>query len=321
MHFHTNLERSRPYNHKYRSTILLSQFKSIIIFILIFLLPTLTSAIGLNISPIKNTNSNQKKLSSLKNLQNCLSYETGQNDIIFLTINPIENLISQELNLKIIDSRGNILRNQHNLSKFNKMLELIINPNNNEVTSTIASEENNGEIDIRSNADTTQKERNFIHICFDNLYNDLSWSFQPKKYEIEIDINIKNDIKLTNYKIFKNYFSNFDNNHINQEENQQQQQPQEGSNSEFYKIQLNEELFDSKMSEISIELNNIQNKLIENDAILQDLLNQEFKLRDVNEEIFGSYNFISIFLCCFIFGCGILQLIIFKFTLKKKNIT
>ncbi|KAI5955265.1 hypothetical protein KGF54_001826 [Candida jiufengensis] len=308
MHFYSNNNSCRSYNNS-SSIRLLSQSKTITLFILLFLIPSITSAIGLTISPIKNIKSNQKKLSSLKNLQNCLSYEVESNDILFLSINPIENLPSQEINLKIMDSQGNILRNQPNLSKFNKVLEFIINSNNNEVTS-----ESDNELDIRSNTkiENQPKLRNFIHVCFDNLYNDLSWSFQPQDFEIEMDINIKNDIKLTNYKIYKNFFSNINTN------------TEEGSSSQeqdYNKIQINEEIFDSKMNSISLELNSMVDKLIESDLILQDLLNQEFKLRDVNEEIFSGYNFISVFLCLTIFICGLVQLVFFKCYLKRKNIT
>lgn len=77
------------------------------------LLLPFSHAIGLLVPPLKN---NQRP--SLDNLQQCLSYELGANDVLFLTIKSIEKLQSQDLNLLILDSVGNKLRDQPNLERF-----------------------------------------------------------------------------------------------------------------------------------------------------------------------------------------------------------
>lgn len=138
----------------------------------------------------------KNQLPSLDNLQQCLSYELGTNDVLFLTLKSIENLPSQDLNLLILDSMGNKLRDQSNLERFPSPIELIINPQG---------------VTDESDISSTLKDRGLVpsklvHICFYNTYNDLSWSFKPRTFEFEMNVNIKDDIRTTDYQMYKQFF-------------------------------------------------------------------------------------------------------------------
>ncbi|CAK9441298.1 uncharacterized protein LODBEIA_P51670 [Lodderomyces beijingensis] len=243
--------------------------------LLLLLQPPRVCAIGVQIEPLKNIAKNHNQKSSLSNLHNCVSYETAVRDIIFLTISEVANLPSQELNLLVLDNRGNVLLNQLNLGKFNRKLELIVSK----------SDERSG----------------LVHVCFDNLYNDLSWSFQPRAFEFQVSVNIKNDIQVTDYGIYKQYFSYMRSENDN-------------------KGEVDEKGFDVKMNMVQLDLDNIVEKLVKSYETTQELLEQEFKLRDTNEEIFTGYTLISIVLCWTIFIAGVVQLIYFQCYLRRKNV-
>ncbi|KAI5966119.1 hypothetical protein CANMA_003365 [Candida margitis] len=245
-------------------------------FLLTALLP-LSLAIGLLVPPLK-----KNQLPSLDNLQQCLSYELGTNEVLFLTIKSIEHLQSQDLNLLILDSMGNKLRDQPNLQKFSSPIELIINPQG-----VADDEEASAPLQDRDLAPSK-----LVHICFYNTFNDLSWSFQPRTYEVEMTVNIKDDIRSTDYQMYKQFFAYLDKD-------------------------LTEGEFDNKMNMVALDLDNIVAKLHNSDDVLKELLDHEFKLRDVNEEIFSGYTFISIVLCSTIFVCGVIQLVYFKLFLRK----
>lgn len=224
----------------------------------------------------------KNQLPSLDNLQQCLSYELGTNDVLFLTLKSIENLPSQDLNLLILDSMGNKLRDQSNLERFPSPIELIINPQG---------------VTDESDISSTLKDRDLVpsklvHICFYNTYNDLSWSFKPRTFEFEMTVNIKDDIRTTDYQMYKQFFAYLD-------------------------TDLTEGEFDNKMNMVALDLDNIVAKLHNSDDVLKELLDHEFKLRDTNEEIFSGYTFISIVLCATIFVCGVIQLLYFKLYLRK----
>ena len=245
--------------------------------ILLMLLLPFSHAIGLLVPPLKN---NQRP--SLDNLQQCLSYELGANDVLFLTIKSIEKLQSQDLNLLILDSVGNKLRDQPNLERFASPIELIINPQG-------VTDEGDIPLELK---DRDLPPSKLVHICFYNTFNDLSWSFKPRTYEFEINVNIKDDIKTTDYQVYKQFFAHLDKD-------------------------LNEGEFDNKMNMVALDLDNIVAKLHNSDDVLKELLNHEFKLRDTNEEIFSGYTFISIVLCATIGVCGAIQLLYYILYLRR----
>ena len=120
----------------------------------------------------------------------------------------------------------------------------------------------------------------------------MSWSFKPRTYEFEINVNIKDDIKTTDYQVYKQFFAYLDKD-------------------------LNEGEFDNKMNMVALDLDNIVAKLHNSDDVLKELLNHEFKLRDTNEEIFSGYTFISIVLCATIGVCGAIQLLYYILYLRR----
>ncbi|CAI5759512.1 unnamed protein product [Candida verbasci] len=254
-----------------------------LIILYIFLL-SFARALGIIVSPTKDAKSNINKLSSPNNLENCINYQVNPNDIIILNVKNIERIHSQILNLVIFDSNGNILRNQRNLAKTDKEFDLILK---------------NTDVTINEKREVV---KDFIHICFDNLYNDLSWSFKPRDYELELGINIKSNMEYTNYNIYKKYFSN-----------DLEQEKQQVDNEEF-----DSAIFDQKISKVRHELDLIVENLQNSEEILNDLKLQESKLRDINESIFSGYTFISIILCVTILICGLIQLIIYRLYIFKK---
>lgn len=247
-----------------------------IYFLLTVLIP-FSHAIGILVPPQK-----KNQIPSLENLQHCLSYELGPSDVLFLTIKSIEHLQSQDLNLLILDSLGNILRDQSKLERFSDPIELIINPQG------VADDADLGA--RLHNRDSVPSK--LIHICFYNTFHDLSWSFKPRTFEFEMNVNIKDDIKRTDYQMYKQFFAYLD-------------------------TDLTEGEFENKMNMVAIELNNIISKLQSSDEVMKELLDHEFKLRDTNEEIFSRYTFISIVLLVTIGVCGVIQLLWFKLYLGR----
>ena len=270
------------------------------LFAFLLLLPS-ANAIGVMIPPIKNLSKDKK--SSLKNLQNCVSYETTKKDIMFVTISNVEQFTSQSLNLLILDDQGNTLRNQQDIGKFNREVELLIT--NLESLKSIVLEEKReeGKANSNNNVEEIAKDTKMIHVCFDNVYSDLSWSFQPRIFEFEVTVNIKNDIESTDYGMYRQYFTYL------QDENSKEGQ-----------AEINAMSFEAKMLLVEMDLQTVVDKLLELDETLKLLMENEFKLRDANEEIFSGYTLISIVLCVTILVCGLLQLIYFKFYLRRKNV-
>ncbi|KAI5959458.1 hypothetical protein KGF57_002096 [Candida theae] len=244
----------------------------------VVLLP-LSHGIGVLVPPLK-----KNQIPSLDNLQQCISYELGAKDVLFLTIKSIEHLPSQDLNLLVLDNLGNKLRDQQKLERFSDPIELIINPQGVTYEGDASSAAKLQDRDL----DPTK----FVHICFYNTFHDLSWSFKPRTFELEMSVNIKDDIKKTDYQMYRQFFAYLDG-------------------------VLTEGEFDNKMNMVSLDLNNIIDKLHSSNDVVKELLDQEFKLRDTNEEIFSGYTFISIVLCATIFVCGVIQLLWFKLYLGR----
>ncbi|EGW35505.1 uncharacterized protein SPAPADRAFT_58744 [Spathaspora passalidarum NRRL Y-27907] len=252
------------------------------IFILIFLfITTYVSALGISVSPVKYGQS--KQMSSISNLHHCVTYETNVNDIIFVTVKTEEKLPSQILNLNIFDSDSNQLRNQKDIGQ--REIELIISHANNKYREVKSSKRG-------------EAAKKTINICFDNVYTDMSWSFTPADYEVELFVDIKKDMKDTNYDLYRKYFSK----------------------SRKQTEKFTQENLDTNMEEVKQELNAIVEKLESSESILRDLMDQEYKLRDVNEEIYSGYTIISIVVLSFIVFSGLIQLIYFKCYLKKRKL-
>lgn len=277
--------------------------------LIVLYLSNVVHGVGMSIPPILI--GEQKKYSSLDHLYNCISYPTVKDDIILVHVDSGDKIPSQSLNLNIFDSDSNTLRLKNDLSQsLDLMFTNLNNPSkiNDDLTkkSNILNRLHLGyhnlpESDISTDLFNSNKGRSFIHICFDNIYGDKSWNFIPSSRDIEITVEIKNmtTIKQTNYNNYAKYFKN---------------------KQEKGKIILNENDFDSKVTSVEQELNDVVENLKNSANILSNLMDQEFKLRDVNESIFDRYTKNSIILITCIGILGICQVLYFKCLMKKTKV-
>lgn len=178
-----------------------------------------------------------------------------------------------------------------------------------------------------------------FYVCFDNVYTDKSWSFHPKPREVELFVDIKNmtTIKQYNYRAMGKYFNRLKFEHFNKDENVDEQ----NENSEKDNIQksngnvktskngkkliplthsFSERDWLQEINFLNTELNSIVESLHESERILQDLTDQESILRDTNEEIYSNYTRIVGFLYVVICSLGLIQLIYYKWLLRKQKV-
>lgn len=276
---------------------------------IVLYLSKVVHGVGMTIPPILI--GEQKKYSSLNHLYNCISYPTVKDDIILVHVDSGDKIPSQSLNLNIFDSDSNTLRLKNGLSQsLDLMFTNLNNPSkiNDDLSkkSNILNRLHLGyrglpESDISTDLFNSNKGRSFIHICFDNVYGDKSWNFIPSSHDIEINVEIKNmtTIKQTNYNNYAKYFK---------------------SKQEKGTFILNENDFDSKVTSVEQELNDVVENLKNSANILSNLMDQEFKLRDVNESIFDRYTKTSIVLITCIGILGIGQVLYFKCLMKKTKV-
>ncbi|KAK6203625.1 uncharacterized protein RJT21DRAFT_113516 [Scheffersomyces amazonensis] len=168
--------------------------------------------------------------------------------------------------------------------------------------------------------------KSLIYICFDNLYADKSWSFVAKPRDVELFVDIKNmtTIKQTNYNNFVQYFRRFKEQESKREQGSDDDGAKEPSQSQSSKSvkdkPFTQEDFENEIQYLKTELDSIVGNLDNSEIILQSLMEQEFKLRDVNEEIFSDYTKNSIILITCIICFGIVQTIYFKCYLRRKKV-
>lgn len=279
--------------------------------------------LGLNIPPVSS--GDPSSISNLENLKNCVNYATLKDDFIMVKINSGDTIPSQHLNLRIFDSENNLIRSQSDLKD---ELELIF-----------TSFQSPKQIDHEGNAvnrgeqilnrlplvgkkkDSSTKNgaleqqnigESWIHICFDNIFVDRSWSFTPQDREVELHVDIKNinSIKETNYKVYAMHFQKF------------KQEKSELKNDKHMLVEedLSKVEFEKYVKILEGELDDLVEKLSETHILLLDLVDQEVKLRDTNEAIFESYTYNSIVLLSTIGIFGVAQLIYFRFFLKRRKV-
>lgn len=296
--------------------------------VLLFLLaPVLSSSIGLTVPPASG--GDKKKHSSLKNLLNCISYQTVKDDIILLRVDSGDKITSQTLNLHIFDSENNLIRLKRDISH---ELQLIFTNRNsptqiedNRKRSTllerlhIADPEegmskrlnlfdalhlgyskklSQSETDLANEFLNAHSGKSHIHVCFDNIFLDKLWSFEPRARDVTLEVDIKNmtTIKKTNYHSLAKYF-------LAQQ-----------------LVDFNENMFDKLISALEGSLNDVTEGLKNAEIVLETLMEQEFKLRDINEQIYSNYSHISIVMLCLIAAFGMLQMVYFRFYFKKKKL-
>ncbi|KAG7665990.1 uncharacterized protein J8A68_000420 [[Candida] subhashii] len=237
-------------------------------FILLFLFMIHSvNCIGLTIPPIKD--GHKKQLSSINNLENCVSYQTNVQDIILISIKSNEKITSQLLNLNIFDNLGNQLRKQKNIGS--REIDLIITNVDNKLSSTPKDKRD-------------ESAKSIINI-------------------FELTVEVKQNIKTTDYNLYKKYFSN-------NKKGKQQQEEEE----------FTQESFDNSVGSVKQELKNIVENLHSSQSILQELMEVEYKLRDTNEEIYSDYTLIRIIIISCIILFGLTQVVYIKSYLKNKNL-
>ncbi|KAK6465660.1 emp24/gp25L/p24 family/GOLD-domain-containing protein [Scheffersomyces coipomensis] len=320
--------------------------KSIILSLLsfFFLFPGYINGLGFSVPAIKAGDSS--KYSSKNHLFNCVSYPTVKDDIVLVRIKSGDKLPSQTLNLNIFDDDNNSLRSQIDIS--NDINFMFTNLNNpiyvNEDDSTLKSNNvidqikrssnnlfgngnnnnNNNMADVdKAKADeliNSDQGKSLIYICFDNLYADKSWSFaaQPRDIELFVDIKNMSTIKETNYNNFAQYFQRFTSQESKRE--QSSTDPSSSVSAALNNKEFTKQDFENEIQFLKTELQNVIGNLENSGIILQSLMEQEFKLRDVNEEIFEDYtkNSVILIICIVVFGLA--QIIYFKVYLRRRKI-
>jgi hypothetical protein len=290
-----------------------------------------TYGLGLIVTP--HLVGDNKKYSSINNLLNCVSYPTVKDDIIILTVDSGEKLPSQVLNMNIFDSENNKIRYKGDISEemnliftnLNNPLQINRNyadsPDKRNILNKIHLGRNKEQerVDELMNSDTG---KSLIYICFDNLYLDKSWSFQPQDRDVEIFVDIKNmtTIKQTNYNLYAQYFKKFKYNSDQgvDAKNNEKKSKKEGTDKTLKK-DFTQNDFENNIKLLESELSDIVENLKNSELILTNLMEQESKLRDANERIFSEYTKVSIIMIVAISIFGMAQLVYFRCYLKKRK--
>ncbi|CUM62942.1 uncharacterized protein PRCAT00000502001 [Priceomyces carsonii] len=268
------------------------------LFLLPFLLVfTVIDAIGISVAPIQL--GDQKRYSGLNNLLNCLSYSTEKDDMVVIQIKSGDKQLSQSLNLNIFDNHNYRIRYSEDIQGDVNVLFKNLNTEHSD---------KKGLFHLLSKKTDLKSQGSAIYICFDNLYEDKSWTFHPKTRDIEFTVDIKNrsTIHGTNYQNFASYFPS------------SQEQQEDGTivpQKEFAKDD-----FEKNINALKLKLADVKENLKKSEYLSRTLVDQEFKLRDVNENIFSGYTLISIVIIVVICIFGIGQAVFFWVYLKRKRI-
>ncbi|QBM86032.1 emp24/gp25L/p24 family/GOLD [Metschnikowia aff. pulcherrima] len=268
-------------------------------------------AIGMSIPPV--VTGNLKQYSSLANLMNCVSYTTSKDDIIMLNIQSGDKLSSQQLNLRVFDSEDNTLRLMHDMS--GEQSVIFTNLNN---PIQIPQSDSKNRIGLANRRQVKQYQDDpdvsgkcQIHICFDNVYFDKSWSFQKRPREVHLSVSIRNitTLKQTNY---NNYAKHFIRISSGDAENT------EDSGETNYEFTEND--FNKAVEYLQTLLNEVSEELRSSEGTLRTLQSLEVELRNVNESIFESFTRTSLMIIATICVFGLAQLAYIHFFLKRRKL-
>lgn len=278
------------------------------------------TGLGVTVPPISITN--RHKFSSLDNLQNCVSYQTIKDDMILVRIQAGDTITSQSLNLNIFDLENNKIRFKKNIAHDLHIMFTNLNSpyrvdDGHAMESPLKKRTRRADTVERDEKGQQLLEANtgklLIYICFDNVYTDRSWSFKPRDHEVEVQVEIKNleSLQQINYKNYAQYFNKV---YKLQEDEKVDEQPIDGH------TDFTEEKLEENLKYLQAELNNIVSSLEGSESILLTLMENEFKLRDTNEEIYTNYSKWAILLIVFTGVTGAVQLVYFGCFLRKQNI-
>lgn len=250
----------------------------------------------------------QKKYSSLNNLMNCISYRTFKDDIILVTVNSGDRIASQQLNLKVFDSENNVLRFMEDMVE--EQTFMFTNLNNPKQILNIKDVNPKKARDNYDDLMNVHSGKSYIYVCFDNIYFDKSWSFQKHSRDVQLQVAIRNMTSLlqTNYNKYAKHFNQMkDPADTNVDENNE------------FKLDFSELDFEKVMDLLQTQLNEVSEELKSTEGIINLLMDNESKLRDVNESIYEDYTRTSIALISCICIFGLCQIIYYKcyFTRRK----
>lgn len=273
-------------------------------------------ALGLIIPPIKV--GDKGSYASLKNTVNCVKYKSNKDDIVFITLKTGDRQHNQMLDVIVLDEQNNNLRQ---LTDVSNDINIIFSNMNGE-------NELDQEIALKRGEKRDLVESSDFYICFNNIFTDKSWSFQPQPKELELFVDIKNmtTIKQYNYKSLGKYFNRLKFEHYDQDQDDQQKINNLGEEQIKPKKMVplkhvfSESDWINEINFLSTELNNIVASLKESEMILTDLSQQEVSLRNVNEDIFSNYTKTVIALYVIICVIGALQLLYYRWLLKKRKV-
>lgn len=285
--------------------------------------------LGLTVEPVLVGDT--KKYSSLSNLAHCISYPTVKDDIILVRIQAGDRQGSQHLNLNIFDLESNKIRfkrdiggeinliftNLNNPAAVNSELE----PSKRSLFDRLAHIAEAGaaaapaDLDPASKHINSNQGKSLIYICFDNVYTDRLWLFAPQPRDVELytDIKTMSNIMETNYNNYAHYFSKFKDASLKLDELLHRQQHKQLAG-------FTQQDFEQEVLRVERELAEVIETLTASKAILLQLMEQEFLLRDANEAIFAGYTKISIAILVAIFVAGTLQLAYQTYFLRKQKV-
>lgn len=261
----------------------------------------LAAALGMTVLPIKAGDT--RKYSSKNHLWNCVAYDTVCEDVITVHVQAGEKIRGQQLNLHIFDSDDNQLRlvedidEETNVIFTNLNSDLSRHPKRNIIDKLSSFNRKNADDILHSNEGKSR-----IYVCFDNIYADKSWSFQPQPRDVVMTFAARDfaTLRSTNYKLFTKYF--------------------QGYGPELDSTAITDLDFEELFLTMEMQLLSVIQNLESSEKTLQALLTQESKLRDANEQIFANYTKVSIAFLIIIAVFGLVPILYMRFYLKKINV-
>ncbi|OBA23913.1 hypothetical protein METBIDRAFT_76834 [Metschnikowia bicuspidata var. bicuspidata NRRL YB-4993] len=267
-------------------------------------------AIGLTIPPV--VYSEQKHYSSLTNLLNCISYTTSKDDIIMVSVESGHKVPSQQLNLRVFDSEDNTLRSMQDISGEQSVIFTNLN---NPIQIPQTEAKNLLGLKYRRQTKNIADElyvsgMSQVHICFDNVYFDKSWSFRKSPRDVHLDVSIRNitTLKQTNYNNYAKYFIRPSNTDTNDD-----------PVGDYSNYDFTENDFNNAVRNLQTLLNEVSEELKSSEGTLRNLQTLESELRNVNESIFESFTRTTLLIITTICVFGVAQLTYIRFLLKKRD--
>lgn len=252
---------------------------------------------------------------SLDNLLNCVSYKTLKDDVVMVHIYSGGSISSQKLNLQVFDLANNVLRSIQDLS--GEQVVMFTNLNNPiqfpqmESHNLLGLGNQKKARNAQSELDALEQGKSYVHICFDNVYYDKSWSFQKSNRDIHLNVNIRNitTLRNTNYNNYAKYFTDVAG-----------MPAAEDSKNDLKNHDFTEKDFDFAVNRLELQLNEVSEELKASYQILGTLKKTEQELRNANEAIYDSYTrtFLLIIVSICIFGS--LELCYFYTFFRRRNL-